>query len=281
MQLIFYKIFTPYYLLTWNQMGSSSHPNTRPMLWILYLSPNQPGRASLHDPFHPASTTDDYCNLLNFTHHLADSLDFEGLSLRVHRVQHVQHLHASHIFSYFLLSTVYWNVEAVFDWQNHGGQKKSHPTGSATSWPPNKAEARRKDPSAKAMSQPAVVGFSSSYQWFSGNLPNLYVFMYHICIWMIFIQLSIFHVYIYIYIDIKLMENLQIFGFGVCFRQLSQKSESEKIRDQNIIHTPEGYGPLSISEIPISEIQFVFRFASRGFQGYYIWLYIYICVRSK
>lgn len=99
MQLIFYKLFTPYYLLTWNQMGSSSHPNTRPMLWILYLSPNQPGRASLHDPFHPASTTDDYCNLLNFTHHLADSLDFEGLSLRVHRVQHVQHRHASHIFS--------------------------------------------------------------------------------------------------------------------------------------------------------------------------------------
>lgn len=79
MQLIFYKLFTPYYLLTWNQMGSSSHPNTRPMLWILYLSPNQPGRASLHDPFHPASTTDDYCNLLNFTHHLADSLDLEGL----------------------------------------------------------------------------------------------------------------------------------------------------------------------------------------------------------
>lgn len=90
MQLIFYKLFTPYYLLTWNQMGSSSHPNTRPMLWILYLSPNQPGRASLRDPFHPASTTDDYCSQLNFTHHLADSWDFEGLSLRVHWVQHVQ-----------------------------------------------------------------------------------------------------------------------------------------------------------------------------------------------
>lgn len=221
MQLIFYKLFTPYYLLTWNQMGSSSHPNTRPMLWILYLSPNQPGRASLHDPFHPASTTDDYCNLLNFTHHLADSLDFEGLSLRVHRVQHVQHRHASHIFSLlFLLSTVFWNVESVFDWQNHGGQKKSHPTGSATSWPPNKAEARRKDPWAKAMSQPAVVGFSSSYQWFSGNLPNLYVFIRCIIfVYDIYIQLSIFHIYIYTH-WYQTNGKSSNCGFGVFFRQL-------------------------------------------------------------
>ena len=207
-------------------MGSSSHPNTRPMLWILYLSPNQPGRASLHDPFHPASTTDDYCNLLNFTHHLADSLDFEGLSLRVHWCAlGTTCTTSSCLPHFFLLSSFHrflkrrislrlakpWRPKEVPpNWQRHiltAQQSRSQAQGSLSQ-------------GNESTSRGRVFFILPVVSWQSPQFVCFYVSYLYMD------DISNYLYFIYIYIHwYQTNGKSSNFGFGVFFRPLSQTSD--------------------------------------------------------